>query len=104
MFFHATKDSLKNNTMQGTVNWMAPEVVRDNNVTRFVDIWSLASTVYEMTVGAPPWFAERDVIRKLMEIEGPPDYPDYISADLEDFFNQCFQIEPSNRANVYELL
>ena len=34
----------------------------------------------------------------------PPDYPEGISKELEDFLDCCFQINPKHRSNVHELL
>ena len=43
------------NSMTGTVNWMAPEVIKQEKYGRAADIWSVGCTVYEMITGQPPW-------------------------------------------------
>ena len=46
--------SLGNSYLQsfiGTACWMAPEIVLQKGHERFVDIWSLGCTVYEMLTG-----------------------------------------------------
>ena len=35
-------------TMQGTPNWMAPEIIKGVGGSRFSDIWSVGCTVLEM--------------------------------------------------------
>ena len=73
----------------------------------FHDVWSLGCTVFEMLTGNPPWHNEESKVGLLMKItfsNGVLEYPENISAELLDFLQCCFQIEPSNRANVFELL
>jgi len=42
-------------SLKGTVQWMAPEVLKQSSLTRFCDIWSVGCTVIEMATGKPPW-------------------------------------------------
>ena len=39
----------------GSVQWMAPEVVKEDGCGSKSDIWSLGCTVVEMFVGGSPW-------------------------------------------------
>ena len=50
-----------NMSMQGTIFWMAPEVI-DSMVEGYsakIDIWSLGCVVLEMFAGKRPWSNER---------------------------------------------
>lgn len=42
-------------SLQGSVYWMAPEVVKQTAYTSKADIWSLGCLVVEMLTGAHPW-------------------------------------------------
>lgn len=42
-------------SLQGSVYWMAPEVVKQTSYTSKADIWSLGCLVVEMLTGIHPW-------------------------------------------------
>ncbi|KAK5630248.1 hypothetical protein RRF57_005963 [Xylaria bambusicola] len=66
----------KTNSMQGSVFWMAPEVIRSQGegYSAKVDIWSLGCVVLEMFAGRRPWSKEEAVgaIYKIANGETPP--------------------------------
>ena len=43
-------------SLQGSVFWMAPEVVKQTSYTAKADIWSLGCLIVEMFTGHHPWF------------------------------------------------
>ena len=42
-------------SLQGSVFWMAPEVVKQTSYTSKADIWSVGCLVVEMLTGERPW-------------------------------------------------
>lgn len=42
-------------SLQGSVFWMAPEVVKQSGHTKKADIWSVGCLVVEMLTGDHPW-------------------------------------------------
>ncbi|CAG8980185.1 hypothetical protein HYALB_00007428 [Hymenoscyphus albidus] len=100
------------NNMQGSVFWMAPEVVRSQGqgYSAKVDIWSLGCVVLEMFAGRRPWSKEETVgaIYKLGSLNEAPPVPDDVSREISPiavaFMADCFTIVPSERPTAQTLL
>ncbi|KAJ3088508.1 hypothetical protein HK102_008584 [Quaeritorhiza haematococci] len=92
-------------SLQGSVYWMAPEVIKDRGYSAKVDIWSLGCLVLEMLTGSHPWkqLDEMQTMWKLGRDSAPP-IPDYLSAEAKDFVTQCFLIDPDKRPTAGQLL
>ncbi len=59
----------------GSMNYMAPEQVRGEDVGPFTDIYALGCVAFECLTGAPP-FADRQGMRVLLaQIEAEPPHP-----------------------------
>ncbi|ODA76028.1 hypothetical protein RJ55_08310 [Drechmeria coniospora] len=101
----------KSNSMQGSVFWMAPEVIRSQGegYSAKVDIWSLGCVVLEMFAGRRPWSKEEAVgaIYKIANGETPPipeDIQDTIGPLAVAFMMDCFQVNPFDRPTADVLL
>ncbi|KAI9728460.1 MAG: hypothetical protein M1828_003862 [Chrysothrix sp. TS-e1954] len=100
------------NSMQGSVFWMAPEVVRSQGkgYSAKVDIWSIGCVVLEMFAGKRPWSREEAVgaIYKLGSLNEPPPIPDDVSEKISpaalSFMLDCFNVEPGERPTADTLL
>ncbi|MCJ1471698.1 hypothetical protein MMC13_000338 [Lambiella insularis] len=99
------------NSMQGSVFWMAPEVIRSQGqgYSAKVDIWSLGCVVLEMFAGRRPWAKEEAIgaIYKLGSLNQappiPPDVSGNISPDAYSFMLDCFTIDPGLRPTAETL-
>lgn len=97
--------------MQGTVFWMAPEVIgsqKGKGYNSKVDIWSVGCVVLEMWAGRRPW-PDEDFFTVMYKVshhkESPPIPSDVILSDLaRDFKDRCFAVDPELRANAAELI
>lgn len=86
------------NSMQGSVFWMAPEVIRSQGqgYSAKVDIWSLGCVVLEMFAGRRPWSREEAIgaIYKLGSLNQAPPIPDDVSRVIGveglSFMYDCF--------------
>ncbi|KAJ6604566.1 MAP kinase [Mycena vulgaris] len=71
--------------MQGTVFWMAPEVIntQKKGYNFKIDIWSIGCVVLEMWAGTRPWLGDElvAVMFKLFQSKLPPPVPDGLGFD-----------------------
>ncbi|KAF8168199.1 hypothetical protein B0H34DRAFT_792833 [Crassisporium funariophilum] len=95
--------------MQGTVFWMAPEVIntQKKGYNFKIDIWSVGCVVLEMWAGMRPWMGEEmvAVMFKLYSSKLPPPVPEdvVLSEEADDFRLKCFAINPEERPSAAEL-
>jgi hypothetical protein len=100
------------NSMQGSVFWMAPEVIRSQGqgYSAKVDIWSLGCVVLEMFAGKRPWSKEEAIgaIYKLGSLNQAPPIPEDVSRVIGveglSFMYDCFTIDPMERPTAETLL
>ncbi|KAF1994000.1 Pkinase-domain-containing protein [Amniculicola lignicola CBS 123094] len=100
------------NSMQGSVFWMAPEVIRSQGqgYSAKVDIWSLGCVVLEMFAGRRPWSKEEAIgaIYKLGSLNQAPPIPEDVSRVIGveglSFMYDCFTIDPAERPTAETLL
>lgn len=93
-------------SLQGSVFWMAPEVVKQTSYTRKADIWSLGCLVVEMMTGTHP-FPDCSQLQAIFKIGGAkisPTIPEHASADAKTFLSQTFEVEQTKRPTADELL
>ncbi|CAK80924.1 unnamed protein product (macronuclear) [Paramecium tetraurelia] len=94
-------------SLKGTPNWMAPEVLNQQESGRYSDIWSLGCVVLEMLTALPPWGHFDNPLQALFSISSkkcPPPFPRNISDNLRGFLECCLQFEPKQRKKAKELL
>ena len=93
-------------SLQGSVFWMAPEVVKQTSYTRKADIWSLGCLVVEMMTGNHP-FPDCSQLQAIFKIGGAkisPTVPEHASPEAKTFLSQTFEVEHAKRPSADELL
>ncbi|KAJ7225597.1 MAP kinase [Mycena pura] len=95
--------------MQGTVFWMAPEVIntQKKGYNSKIDIWSIGCVVLEMWAGTRPWSGDEmvAVMFKLFQSKQPPPVPEglKLTPQANDLRLKCFAINPEDRPTAAEL-
>lgn len=86
---------------------MAPELIRGQDYSHKVDIWSTGIMMMEMAEGNPPYM-EHPPLRALFLIttKGIPGLksPDAWSGEFRNFVSQSLDLEPSSRPDATQLL
>lgn len=94
-------------SLQGSVFWMAPEVVRQTAYTRKADIWSLGCLIVEMFTGSHP-HPNCTQLQAIFKIGGSgdasPTIPDSAGEDARAFLKRTFEIDHEKRPSSSELL
>jgi mitogen-activated protein kinase kinase kinase len=95
-------------SLQGSIFWMAPEVVKQTAYTRKADIWSLGCLIVEMLTGTHPHpnCSQLQAIFKIGRgsVEARPSVPEKASEPLKRFLEQTFEIEHERRPEAEMLL
>ncbi|RUP42708.1 kinase, partial [Jimgerdemannia flammicorona] len=92
-------------SLQGSVFWMAPEVVKQTQYTFKADIWSLGCLVVEMFTGDHP-FPEYSQMQAMFKIgtSSSPNIPENISDEAKDFLIKTFEPDFQERPSAQALL
>ena len=94
-------------SLKGTPNWMAPEVITKNIYCRQNDIWGVGCTIIEMATGKPPWSDHKDqmsVLFAIAQAKAPPPFPPALTPVGKDFLALCLRVDHRARPNAATLL
>jgi serine/threonine protein kinase len=100
------KSKMNNRTsFQGSIFWMAPEVIKQLNYTGKADIWSIGCLVIEMITAKHPWeqLDQTAAIFKIGSNNKPP-MPKGLSEELNDFITRTFELDWNKRPSAKKLL
>lgn len=85
------------NSILGTIEYMAPEVVRGDAYDFAVDWWSLGAIGYDMLTGKPPFGGgnhakiQQNILKQKLQM------PYFIGPDAKDLLTRLLRKEPSKR-------
>ncbi|RMZ92566.1 hypothetical protein DV736_g138, partial [Chaetothyriales sp. CBS 134916] len=93
-------------SLQGSVFWMAPEVVRQTGQSIKSDIWSVGCLIVEMFTGSRP-FPSMTTLQTLFAVGSnneTPEMPEEASEEARVFLAKCFEADHLKRPGAEELL
>jgi len=99
--FYKTERGLKQ--VLGSPLYMAPEIVREEQYDKGVDIWSVGVIAHILLSGCPPFYGQtkQDIYRSIVS-----DMPKFgkvrssLSAEAIQFIMKCLSKDPSKRATA----
>ncbi|EDK43085.1 hypothetical protein LELG_01263 [Lodderomyces elongisporus NRRL YB-4239] len=95
----------KRASLQGSVFWMAPEVVKQTTYTKKADIWSVGCLIVEMFTGKHP-FPNLSQMQALFKIGNhvSPESPEWCTIEAKRFLEKTFELHYDRRPDAIELL
>ena len=84
-------------TLCGTPDYLAPEIILNEGHDLAVDYWALGVLIFEMVVGAPPFYAEdpMEVYEKILG--GNPAMPSFFTRNLSDLIKKLLRQQQGKR-------
>lgn len=101
----ATGDKTSCNSMLGTPEYMAPEVLLGMPYDYTVDWWSLGALLYDFMTGNPPFTGttHQRVINKIVGQKYKVNLPYYLSPDAKDLLRKFLRKEPERRLGYKQM-
>ncbi|CAB39805.3 serine/threonine protein kinase Ppk21/Pdk1 [Schizosaccharomyces pombe] len=87
----------------GTAEYVAPELLSRQVVSKSSDLWAFACVVYQMIVGSPPFHGSNpnNIFKKIMSLEY--ELPKLLPPDIVPLFSHLFRIQPSDRSTTQQI-
>jgi serum/glucocorticoid-regulated kinase 2 len=91
------KDASGARSICGTPEYLAPEIVLRLEYGKAVDWWTLGSIIYEMLVGAPPFYVEsRPELFERIKFDNPK-FPSSLSQNARNLIECLLKKDPAKR-------
>lgn len=87
-------------TMCGTLDYLPPEIVRNQSYDPNVDLWCIGILCYEFLVGKPPFENSNHSRTQRMILNCQVTYPDRMDNDAKHLISKLLVINPKSRLNL----
>lgn len=89
-------------SMIGTPQYMAPEVLKGESYNYMVDWWSLGCVAFDMLTGSPPFTGNNNkkIMDKIIQSKKFLKFPYYLSNDAKEFLRKLLQSNPEKRLDI----
>ncbi|ODV88208.1 hypothetical protein CANARDRAFT_193992 [[Candida] arabinofermentans NRRL YB-2248] len=97
--FGLSKVSNESNSLFGTAQYIAPEVIKGETYDSQCDWWSLGTVLYDLLTGSPPFTGNNN--KKIMDkvLTQKVKFPFYLSQDARDLLSKLLNKNPAKRLN-----
>ncbi|UYV82007.1 AURKA [Cordylochernes scorpioides] len=96
--------SSRRETLCGTLDYLAPEMVENKVYNHEVDLWSLGVLCYEFLVGKPPFECESLVETQRRIVRVDLRFPAHLSAPAKDLISKLLRRNPQERLPLEQVL
>lgn len=96
--------SSRRETFCGTLDYLPPEMVKNNKYHKNVDVWGLGVLLYEFLIGKPPFedSSERGTYKKIKNVN--PVFPPHITKEAKDLITRLLHKNPNERLSLEDVL
>jgi serine/threonine protein kinase len=84
-------------TICGTTEYLAPEVLMGEGYNFSCDWWSYGCLLYELMVGAPPFYSDSQDDLFISIFQGEPNYPSFLEKSAVDLIKKLLLKNPKSR-------
>uniref|UniRef100_A0A7M4FPX9 non-specific serine/threonine protein kinase n=1 Tax=Crocodylus porosus TaxID=8502 RepID=A0A7M4FPX9_CROPO len=91
-------------SIKGTPLYMAPELVQEQPYDHAADLWSMGCILYELLVGAPPFYTTSIFQLVSLIVSDPVRWPKSMSPPCKSFLQGLLMKDPCQRLSWPELL